>query len=101
MENNYTKTVEELHTDFKFEMNAMTTLLQSCVILLESNSFEDVLRNAFYVGGDSDTLGCVAGNLSSFVFKLPQHLEEHALNTLKPFEDLHSIVMDFKNKQAS
>jgi len=100
LENNYTKTVEDLHTDFKFEMNAMTTLLQSCVILLESNSFEEVLRNAFYVGGDSDTLGCVAGNLSSFVFELPKYLEEYALSTLKPFEDLYEIAIEFKNKQA-
>lgn len=66
-QNNYFKTVEQLHSDFKFEMNAMITLLQSCVILIESKSYEELLKNAFYVGGDSDTLACIAGNLSSFV----------------------------------
>jgi ADP-ribosylglycohydrolase len=99
-QNNYFKTVEQLHSDFKFEMNAMTTLLQSCVILIESESYEELLKNAFYVGGDSDTLACIAGNLSSFVFELPEYLEEYALSTLKPFEDLNNLVIDFKSKQA-
>lgn len=97
-ENNYNKTVQELHDDFKFEMNAMTTLLQSCVIVLESESFEDVLRNAFYVGGDSDTLGCVAGNLSSFIFEIPEEFKKIAIKSLEPYEDLYNLVIEFDKR---
>lgn len=97
-ENNYNKTVQDLHDDFKFEMNAMTTLLQSCVIVLESDSFEDILRNAFYVGGDSDTLGCVAGNLSSFIFGIPEVFKSIAIKSLEPYEDLYNLVIEFDEK---
>lgn len=95
--NNYNKTLEELHKEFKFEMNAMQTLLQACVVVLESNSFEDVLRNSFYVGGDSDTLACVACNLSSFVFEIPRELNEIAMNSLRPYDDLYELVNVFNN----
>lgn len=93
---NYQESVESLHEKAIFEMNAVKTLLQACVILRESNSFEEVLRNSFYVGGDSDTLACIAGNLASLVFEVPQALLDFSLATLKPYEDLNNLVVEFQ-----
>jgi ADP-ribosyl-[dinitrogen reductase] hydrolase len=93
----YEHSVESLHEQAIFEMNALKTFLQACVILKESHSFEEVLRNSFYVGGDSDTLACIAGNLASLVFEVPQDLLDFSLNTLKPYEDLNELVTQFKN----
>lgn len=88
-------TVESLHDEFKFELNAKKTLNQSVVILAESNSFEEALVNCMYVGGDADTLACVVGNMAGIVYNLPQDLLDLALNTLKPYHDLNSLVHKF------
>lgn len=97
IKNMYEESIETLHEKAVFEMNAMKTLLQVCVILKESTSFEEVLKNCFYVGGDSDTLACIAANLASFVFEVPKNLLDLALNTIKPFDDLNELVIQFQN----
>lgn len=101
MKHMYEETVESLHQKAVFEMNALKTFLQVCVILKESNSFEEVLRNSFYVGGDSDTLACIACNLASLVFEVPQDLLDFSLNTLKPYEDLNDLIIEFNKVKVS
>lgn len=92
---NYNETVESLHVKFKFELNALTTFLQACVVVLESTSMQDILINSFYVGGDSDTLACIACNLGSMLYENPENLLEFSLNTLKDSPDLYSLVEHF------
>lgn len=92
---NYTETVDSLHNAFKFEMNALQTFLQACVIVLESNSIEEVLVNSFYVGGDSDTLACIAGNLAGMIYSVPKNLVDLAHLTLKDHNDLYYLVKHF------
>lgn len=96
----FEKNVLDLHNEFNFEMNAMKTLLQACVVVLESDSFEDVLRNTFFVGGDSDTLACVACNLSSYIFSPPEYLKSYSFESLKPFDDLFDIAKGFEKDLA-
>lgn len=58
---NWTETVETLHDKKVFDMNALVTFKQALTIVLESNSFEEVMKLSCYVGGDTDTIACVAG----------------------------------------
>jgi ADP-ribosyl-[dinitrogen reductase] hydrolase len=92
----FDKTVQSMHEENIFEMNCLQTLLQSCVIVLESDNMEEVYRNSFYVGGDSDTLACIAGNIASWLFTLPENHLDFAFKTLEPFEDLHELANHFK-----
>lgn len=92
----YTKTVEDLHQERKFELNALQTFLQSCVIVLESNSMEEVLKKSFYVGGDSDTLACIAANIASHIYDCSLELEVLAEKTLDPYPELYKLVTHFK-----
>lgn len=94
----YNKSVESLHQEKKFELNAKQTLLQAIVVVLESNSMEDILRNSFYVGGDSDTLACIACNLASKIYPCPPDILNYSLDTLKPYPELDALTQDFKNK---
>lgn len=94
--NNYNKTLEELHQERCFEMDVRQTFFQSLVILNNSYSFEDCLRNAFYVGGDSDTLASIVGVFASIFYETPIHLETYSLETLKPFPELYDLAIHFK-----
>ena len=56
----------------------------------------EVLVNSFYVGGDSDTLACIACNLASMIYPLDPTLWNYAEKTLTPFTELHNLVSHFQ-----
>lgn len=93
---NFDKTIEQLHAQAKFEMKAMPTLLQAVLIVESSKSIEEILRNCFYVGGDTDTLACIACNLASSIYECPKELMDFSIKKLDPYEDLKELVNHFK-----
>lgn len=88
-------TVEDMHKQNKFELNALSTLYQAVSIVYESNSFEETLRNTFYVGGDSDTLATVACNLASILYPIPQDLLHMIEATMSMNKELNDLVVHF------
>lgn len=71
---------------------------QECVplafrIVLDSDSFEDAIRNAVSYGGDSDTMGAIVGSIAQPLFGIPQEMKEKALNYL-PL-DMKNVVTKF------
>ncbi|MDE7439249.1 MAG: ADP-ribosylglycohydrolase family protein [Clostridia bacterium] len=61
---------------------------------LESTDFEDAVRNAVSIGGDSDTIGAIAGSIAEAFYGVPSHLEEQALSYLS--DDLKGIYYAFE-----
>ncbi len=92
---NIQETVESYHTQFKFELNVQKTLHQVMVILNESTSFEDVMRNCFYVGGDSDTLACIAGNLAALLYEIPDYLIQFTMKCFITESELLNLIDHF------
>lgn len=74
---NWTETVETLHDKKVFDMNALVTFKQALTIVLESNSFEEVMKLSCYVGGDTDTIACVAGNIAEHLWPIPTDLFDY------------------------
>lgn len=74
---NWTETVESLHNKKAFDMNAWVTFKQALTIVLESNSFEEVMKLSCYVGGDTDTIACVAGNIAEHLWPIPTNLFDY------------------------
>lgn len=60
---------------------------------LESDGFEDAVRNAVSIGGDSDTIGAMAGSIAEAYYGVPSELEEQALSYLT--DDLKGIYHAF------
>lgn len=63
------------------------------VAFLESDSFEDAVRNAV-IGGDSDTIGAMAGSIAEAYYGVPPDMEEKALSYLS--DDLKGIFYAFE-----
>lgn len=61
---------------------------------LESESLEDAVRNAVSIGGDSDTIGAMAGSIAEAFYGVPTELEEKALSYLS--DDLKGIYYAFE-----
>lgn len=67
---------------------------QALAAFLDSVSFEDAVRNAVYIGGDSDTIGAMAGSIAEAYYGVPAELEDKALNYLT--DDLKGIYHAFE-----
>ena len=55
---------------------------QAIVCALEANSLEDAIRNAVSIGGDSDTIACIAGSIAEALYGVPQAIRNQALSYL-------------------
>lgn len=58
------KTLDEIRRDYFFNETCQETVPQAIVCFLESESYEDALRNAISLDGDADTLGAITGAIA-------------------------------------
>lgn len=58
------KTLDEIRPDYHFNETCQDTVPQAIVCFLESNSYEDAIRNAVSLGGDADTMGAITGAIA-------------------------------------
>ena len=72
---------------------------QAIVAFLEGNDFIDVIKNAVGIGGDSDTIGAIAGSIAEAYYGVPFELEEQALEYLT--DDLKGIYYAFNTIKKS
>ena len=49
---------------YEFNETCQETVLEAIIAFLESDSFEDAIRNAISLGGDSDTLAAITGSIT-------------------------------------
>lgn len=75
------KSVDEIRPDYYFNETCQKTIPQAITCALESESFEDAVRNAISLGADADTLGAIAGPIAEAMHSNPEEIIEKAMNT--------------------
>lgn len=73
-----TQTVDEIRPNYSGNVTCQRTVPQAITCALESDSFEDAVRNAISLGGDSDTLAAIAGPIAEVLHGIPQDIIERA-----------------------
>ncbi len=58
------RTVDDIRPGYGFEESCQKTVPEAIIAFLDSVSYEDAIRNAVSLGGDSDTLACIAGGIA-------------------------------------
>jgi ADP-ribosylglycohydrolase len=92
-----TRSIDEIRPDHEFDVSCQGTVPQAITAFLESENFEDAIRNAISLGGDSDTMACITGGIAeAFYGKLPEDIAETAMNILD--KNLREIVVRFYEK---
>jgi ADP-ribosylglycohydrolase len=69
---------------------------QAITCALESADFEDAIRNAISIGGDSDTIGCIAGSIAEALYGIPADIRHKGMNYLPVA--LRNIIEEFESK---
>lgn len=75
-------TLDEIRPDYTFDESCQGTVPQSLVAFFEAESFEDAIRNAISIGGDSDTLADITGGIAGNYFSIPDRMKEKAFSYL-------------------
>lgn len=61
---NLDRTVDDIRPSYVFDVSCQGTVPQAIIAFLDSDSYEDAVRNAISLGGDSDTLACITGGIA-------------------------------------
>lgn len=91
------RTVEEIRAVYSFDISCQGTVPEAIISFLDSESYEDTVRNAISLGGDSDTLACIAGGIAeAFYGKVPEDIYARVEEILPT--DLMEITKAFYDK---
>lgn len=96
------KTLDEIRPTYKFNETCQDTVPQAITAFLESTGFEDAIRNAISLGGDSDTLAAITGGIAEAAYGIPQWIKDKAWSYLdEPLRDACRRWKEFyKNMQG-
>jgi hypothetical protein len=92
-----TKTVDEIREDYSFDETCQGTVPQAMVCAFDARDFEDAIRNAISIGGDSDTVAAIAGSIAEAIYGVPDDIREKALSYLP--DDMLKVVDQFADLQ--
>ena len=70
--------LDELRPDYSFDVTCDGTMPAALSAFFESTGFEDAIRNAISVGGDSDTIAAITGSLAEAYYGVPEELWRRA-----------------------
>ena len=79
---NLSRTLDEIRPTYRFNETCQETVPQAIIAFLESTDFEDAIRNAISLGGDSDTLAAITGSIAEAAYGIPDWIKEKAITYL-------------------
>ncbi|MBW1805689.1 MAG: ADP-ribosylglycohydrolase family protein [Deltaproteobacteria bacterium] len=91
------RTINEIRPAYSFDVSCQGSVPESIIAFLDSDSFEDAVRNAISLGGDSDTMACIAGAVAEAHYG---GVPEEIVGKVKKLvtEDLWNITESFCDK---
>lgn len=72
------RSVDDIRPAYRFNESCQETVPEAIVCFLEAADFEDAIRNAISLGGDSDTLACITGGIAQAFYGVPAAIADGA-----------------------
>lgn len=93
------ESLDAIRERYRFDVSCQGSVPQSIVAFLQADGYEDAVRNAISLGGDADTMACIAGGIAEAFFGgVP---DEIASRTLAALDDrLRGVVTEFRERFA-
>jgi ADP-ribosylglycohydrolase len=89
--------VDDIRKTYGFDESCQRTVPEALICFLDADGFEDTVRNAVSLGGDADTLACIAGAVAeAFHGGVPEAIAKEAMEALPA--RLRGVVGEFREK---
>lgn len=91
------RSIDSIRPTYSFNESCQGTVPEAIIAFLDSSDYEDAIRLAISLGGDADTLACIAGGMAeAFYGGVPEHIAELAMARLD--DNLRNIVIPFTER---
>ena len=87
--------LDDIRPTYSYDMSCQNTVPQALLAFLEGANFEDVMRSAVSIGGDSDTIAAMAGGIAQAFYVIPKKLSSYCYALLTP--ELRGVLNDFED----
>ena len=87
------RTCDEIRPDYYHVESCQETVPEAITAFLEGESFEDVIRTAVSLGGDCDTLTCIAGSMAEAFYGVPEELKQQCRDRIP--DSLRNVLIRF------
>lgn len=88
--------LDDIRTEYAFDVSCQGSVPQALEAFFESTGFEDAIRNAISIGGDSDTIAAITGGIAEAYYGIPDDIRKNALTFLD--DNLLKILNAFEAK---
>ena len=90
---NLNRTIKEIRPVYEFDVSCQGSVPEAIIAFLESKDYEHAIRLAISIGGDSDTIACIAGGIAEAFYKtIPYHIMEMVVIILGPDLMVDTII---------
>ena len=94
------ESIEVIRPSYQFDVSCQGSVPQAITAFLESIDFEDTIRNAISIGGDSDTIACIAGSIAEAFYKgIPEEIADVVIMYVP--HDMKEIIEQFYLKHIT
>ena len=87
------KTVDEIRPFHRHDESCMDSLPKALISFLEGKSFDDVIRNAVSLGGDTDTIAAIAGAMAEGMYEIPEDLRKKCISLIP--DEMKEVADEF------
>jgi ADP-ribosylglycohydrolase len=91
---NLSRTPEQIiKSGYKFDSTCQGSVPEAICCFLNSNSYEETIRNAIYINGDCDTQAAIAGSIAAAYWGIPKDIANEGLERLP--DDMYDVLQNF------
>jgi ADP-ribosylglycohydrolase len=99
---NLDRTLDEIRPTYEFDVSCQGSVPEAIISFMESNNFEDCIRKAISLGGDSDTIAAMAGGIAEAYYKeIPADILKQVKIIIDKAPKFVEILNQFIEKTAS
>lgn len=93
------RTLDEIRPSYHMDETCQKTVPEAIIAFLEVKDFEDAIRNAVSLGGDTDTLGAITGSIAEAYYGIPEWLMTECRKRIN--RDMRVVLDDFNDALSS
>jgi ADP-ribosylglycohydrolase len=93
------RTVDDIRPGYSFDVSCQGSVPESIIAFLDANDYETTVKNAISLGGDADTMACIAGGIAQAYYKnihegivlqVRENLPPHLLSVMDQFNQKYN-----------